>query len=322
MSPDGGGGRTGSSGRFTPDFLTELFRNPLDAGYAEAARRRAAGDRGTPAGRATARTSRLVALAMTGFLFAVAYQHVVAAAPQTNQARARLVTEIRSRQHEANALQRHAEQLREEVNRARDAALPDSAARLRDLGATAGLVKVTGDGATVRLADAPPQVDPVTGKASDTNLGRVLDRDLQDVTNQLWRDGAEAIGINGERLTATSTIRQAGGAILVDFQPVTSPYQVTAIGPGDLADKFRDSGTGRRFGRYAHSYGMKVTISDVSGVTLPAAADPGLSYARTIPTPGPSTGSASGSARSGAPAPSGGVPGGTGSPVPSSSGGG
>lgn len=300
------------SGRFPPDFLTELFRNPLDAGYAEAARRRAAGDAGTPAGRAVARTMRLIALALTGLLFAVAYQHVVAAKPQTNQARARLVSEIRSRQHDTGDLQRRAEQLREQVNRARDAALPDSATQLRDLGAAAGLVKVTGDGATVRLGDAPPPVDPVTGKASGTNLGRVLDRDLQDVTNQLWRDGAEAIAINGERLTATSTIRQAGGAILVDFQPVTSPYQVSAIGPGDLADKFGASATGSRFRRYASSYGMKVTVSAAEGLTLPAAAETGLSYARTVPTPGPS---GSAPARPGA---SGGPP----SPVPSSSGGG
>src|SRR5207302_160556 len=85
-----------------------------------------------------------------------------------------------------------------------------------------------------RRADAPPPVDPVTGRQTGTNPGLVLDRDLQDVANELWHDGAEAIAINGQRLTATTTIRAAGGAILVDFRPVTAPYQVSAIGPDDL----------------------------------------------------------------------------------------
>jgi len=80
-----------------------------------------------------------------------------------------------------------------------------------------------------------------TGKRAATNPGQVLDRDLQDVVNELWHDGVEAIAINGQRLATTSTIRAAGGAILVDFRPITSPYQVAAIGPDDLDKRFGDS---------------------------------------------------------------------------------
>ena len=72
---------------------------------------------------------------------------------------------------------------------------------------------------------------------------RVIYSDLQKVANDLWAAGAEAIAINGQRLTATSTIRSAGAAILVDFRPVTSPYEVSAIGPGSLREQFDDSRT-------------------------------------------------------------------------------
>ncbi len=99
------------------------------------------------------------------------------------------------------------------------------AERLRELAAGTGLGKVTGDGVVVTLVDAPPQIDPVTGKPSDDNPGVVLDRDLQDIANALWQAGAEAIAVNGQRLTATSTIRTAGGAILVDFRPVGQPVR-------------------------------------------------------------------------------------------------
>jgi uncharacterized protein YlxW (UPF0749 family) len=167
-----------------------------------------------------------------------------------------------------------------------------------------GVVKVHGDGVVVRLTDAPDQVDPVTGKASQ-NLGKVQDRDLQAVCNQLWHDGAEAIAINGERLTATSTIRAAGDTILVDFRPIMSPYEVSAIGPGDLDKSFANSATGELFRELVTDYHMQVSVKRQGGLTLPAAADPQLHFAQPVPDPSAS-GTSSAQPKS---------------PVPSSSGG-
>ena len=52
----------------------------------------------------------------------------------------------------------------------------------------------------------------------------ILDRDLQLVVNSLWASGAEAISVGGVRIGPNVTIRQAGGGILVDNQPISSPY--------------------------------------------------------------------------------------------------
>src|SRR5206468_4334588 len=147
-------------------------------------------------------------------------------------------------------------------------------------------------GTVVKLVDAAPPVDPVTGKANGKNLGVVLDRDLQRVTNELWHDGAEAISINGERLTATSTIRRAGSTILVDYRPISSPYLVSAIGPGDLDKRFTGSPTGQRFSGYVSAYGLQMSVSAKGDLTLPAAPDPQLHYAAQVPTasPAPSAG--------------------------------
>ena len=69
----------------------------------------------------------------------------------------------------------------------------------------------------------------------------ILDRDLQLVVNSLWVSGAEAISVGGVRIGPNVTIRQAGGGILVDNQPITSPYAILAIGPphamGDIFDR-------------------------------------------------------------------------------------
>ncbi len=287
------------------DFLTELFRNPLDPGYAQAARKRASGAP-APSGvrRGSALAGRLAALVVIGFLLAVAYHVAVAAQPEASRARAGLVADVRARRTITDDMQRRADKLRDQVSQERDAALSDSgeSSRLRNLEADTGLAKVHGDGIVVRLVDAPPPIDPVTGKRSTTNPGRVLDRDLQDISNELWRLGAEAIAINGERLTATTTIRAAGDAILVDFRPVTAPYEIAAIGPGDLKDAFDSSITARRFHNYVDAYRMQFSVRRRNGMTLSAASEPQLRYAQTPPAPDSAAAS--------------------GSPVPSASGGG
>jgi uncharacterized protein YlxW (UPF0749 family) len=266
--------------RPAPDLLTDLFRQPLDPGYAEASRRR-----NENGGRLrwwpVARAGRLLVLVCTGFLLAVAYLQAVASQPATSRAHADLAAQVTDRRTQADALQHRADTLRDEVARLRDSALgnnPDLD-RLRQLEMRTGVARVRGDGVVVQLGDAPAPVDPVTGKALPDNPGQVLDRDLQDVTNALWSVGAEAVAINGMRLTATSTIRAAGSAILVDFQPITGPYEVAAIGPADLATTFAATTTGRRFRGFVETYRMRFSVQTAHDLVLPPAADPQLRYA-------------------------------------------
>jgi uncharacterized protein YlxW (UPF0749 family) len=273
------------------DFLTEMFRNPLDAGSAEAARRRVARGPDSPGRRLAGRAARGVVLMATGFLLVVAYHQTVAGQPESSRVRAGLVADVRNRQHEADLLQQQADRLRDEVARQRDAALAAAgtdAGQLSRLEVATGTSKLRGPGAVVRLADANPEVDPVTGKPHVKKEGTVLDRDLQDVANELWHDGAEAIAINGERLTATSTIRTAGSTILVDYRPISSPYQVAAIGPDDIGKRFSDSRTGQRFAAFVSAYGMQVAVDRRGDLTLPAAPDPQLHYAQPVPSASPS----------------------------------
>lgn len=300
---------------YAPDFLTELFRNPLDPGYAAAAARRRE-QPPTPGRRRAGRALTAVVLVVLGFLFAVAYRKTVEEEPSRSQARSGLVAQIKQRQAETDRLTARAEQLRGEVSRQRDAALSSSdAARLRDLEARTGLGRVRGDGVVVQLADAPGNPDAVTG-AGGSGPGRVLYRDLQLVANALWAAGAEAIAVNDQRLTSTSTIRSAGEAILVDFRPVTGPYKVSAIGPGEMESRFEASAAAALLRRVADETGLSFGVREAEDLTLPeAATDSQLRYAGPPPTPTPSpSGSGSPSAdRSSVPRPSGS---GTSSPSP------
>lgn len=277
--------------QYTPDFLTELFRNPLDPGYSAAAARRARD--GGPVGwpkRVIAAVSALTVAAL-GFLLVVAYRQTVADEPARTQARTALIEQVQKRRAGTDRLQARADDLRAQVAALRERELGGPAvARLRNLEAATGLAPVTGDGARITLGDGATPINPVTGRRSVD--GRVRDSDLQLAANALWAAGAEAIAVNGQRLTATSTIRQAGEAILVDFRPVTTPYVIVAIGPDDLADTFRDSDVGRLFRALVSEFGMSFDAASMQDVTIPAATEVNLRFAVT-PQPDPSAGSPS-----------------------------
>jgi uncharacterized protein YlxW (UPF0749 family) len=265
-----------------PDFLLELFRNPLDSGYADAAARRAAHGPRPPWRRRGALTLRVLTLMAIGFLLAVAYREVVKAEPEATRAHAGLVAQVKSAQAATDDLQTRSDQLRRQVSDAQAAALGGSAEELRRLHqeeAATGLAPVTGPGAVVRLADATAPIDPNTGKASGQNVSRVLDTDLQNVANALWGDGAEAIAINGQRLTGLSTIRTAGEAILVDYRPVTSPYEVSAIGAPGMLPAFNRGPTAATMRQLVTAYGLSFSTRSESHLQLPAAPGLTLQYA-------------------------------------------
>ena len=135
----------------------------------------------------------------------------------------------------------------------------------------------------------------MTGKAQSTDQGHIVDFDLQVISNELWHDGAEAIAINGQRLIATSTIRAAGNAILVDLAPLSEPYTIQAIGPSTMADALRKSAVGRFYELLATSYGVQFVgaLDRRARSRCPPRSEPQLTYAtpprprRGTPSPSP-----------------------------------
>ena len=116
----------------------------------------------------------------------------------------------------------------------------------------------------------PPQRSNVPGAYPQNLIG---DRELRDVVNALWVAGAEAISINDIRLSATSAIRFAGEVVLVDFQPVTSPYTVRAIGNENALDvAFVGGDAGARLSTLASAGRLEFSVDEAGDLTLPPAA--------------------------------------------------
>ena len=129
---------------------------------------------------------------------------------------------------------------------------------------SAGGRSVTGPGIRVEISDSP-----------DDPNGVIVDQDMRQVVNALWQAGAEAIAINGHRLSARTAIRQAGTAITVDYRSMTTPYRIEAIGdPATLSRNF-ESGTGAAWLNFLkRNYRVAWQVQRVDALNLPA--DPGL----------------------------------------------
>ncbi|MDQ2782193.1 MAG: DUF881 domain-containing protein, partial [Actinomycetota bacterium] len=120
--------------------------------------------------------------------------------------------------------------------------------------------------------------------------GRVSSADLQVLCNGLWQAGAEAMSINGQRLTTRSAIRFAGQAILVDYRPLNPPYVVTAIGDGrDLQAKFAATASGAYLKSLSDNFQIPSTIDTSGRVDVPRSSSLQLTYAQTERSGTPST---------------------------------
>jgi uncharacterized protein YlxW (UPF0749 family) len=250
----------------------------LDPGYEEAAARRAAS--GERPSRPRRVTRLLAATLVLGLLGAIAVVQVRRGAPVAERQRNALIAQIHQRTNETDVLQRQADGLRARTESLRRSVLARSeagqAAR-QDLDRAAGaaaLVPAGGSGAVVTVDDS--RTAHGTQAQQD---GRIYDQDLQRLVNGLWAAGATAIAINGQRMAATTAIRSAGGAILVDYRPLSPPYTVEALGDG-LAGSFAGSPTGRAFRTLEATFGIRYDIRQEDSVRLPAAPAPPLRYAQ------------------------------------------
>ncbi len=270
-------------------LLGQIWDDALDPGYAAAAARRQAGQPSAPHRRRRA-VGAAVALAMVGVLLASAWVQTRQARPAVVEQRAQLVQSIDEQTKLNDQLTAAIASAGAEVDRLKSAQLAATsegeqlAARLQTLGVSTGAVAVRGPGVRVTLDDAPsdsPLVDP-----TKPELSRVLDRDLAMVVNGLWAAGAEAVSINGQRLTSLSAIRTAGDAILVNYRPLNRPYAVSAIGdPSSLQARFAAGPAGASLRTLHDAYGIRYGIEGVQDLSLPAASGLTLRYATTEGAP-------------------------------------
>ncbi|GAB47598.1 DUF881 domain-containing protein [Mobilicoccus pelagius] len=264
-------------------LLIEIMDRPLDPSYEAAAKARAL--RGEAPRRRPWNTAvvGLTALA-SGLLFATSGL-TYARADAGRDGRVELVERIEQRQQEADEAAARNVALESRLHTLEAGAVGDDpvAVRLERVRDAAGASPVEGPGLRITLDDAPG-LGPVGGGGprddTDDDTGRIVYRDLQNVTNDLWAAGAEAVAVNGHRLTSTTAIRFAGRAILVGFRPLARPYVVEAVmGPESQAAYTRGAG-GAYLADLRTAFSARAEAHAEARLRLPAADPTRLRYAR------------------------------------------
>lgn len=259
-------------------LITNVMDHSLDDGYAEAAaRKKAAGQSGMPK-TVRAKLGLAGGLVLAGLVVTVGAAQARVAAPVVAKERQELIDRIDKETAAADELEGTVDKLRDDVNARQRQALRHTGGNPQaDLvSMLAGASEVYGPGMRLVVDDAKEAGSGgggnPRGASGFSDTGRVRDRDMQRVVNGLWQSGAEAVSINGQRLTALSAIRAAGDAILVDNKPLVPPYTVLAVGDGKrLSARFQDSPDGLYLQALKDNYGIRTGISVESDLRLAAA---------------------------------------------------
>jgi uncharacterized protein YlxW (UPF0749 family) len=270
-------------------LLTSMLERPLDPSY------QAAADRRRAAGEAPATSSRtalvFIMMLLTGLLFAIGAQALRPKPTAAATVRGELVSRIESLQTRSTEQEAKVTTLSKQVRDLEDLALQQSGSddlttQIKQLEVGAAAVPLKGPGLTLTIDDAPSvDADANAGSRPSSGFqeGRVTSGDLQIVVNGLWGAGAEAIAINGHRLSSTAAIRFAGQAIIVDFRPLARPYVITALGdPKGMPQIFEPSFAGVYLDQLTQEFQIRSSLTTSDDLTVPGDTSTRLDHASPL----------------------------------------
>lgn len=192
-------------------LLNSLLANPLDAGYEHFH-----ADRGSRPASVIGTIGVFAVAVALGFASIVATSSLRAPA---SDVKSDLKAQASERTNAVEALNNDVQSLGRAIEQYSGTGPTAASHPAQDL--VTATTPVVGPGITVTLTDRGGP-----GKGS----GAVRDQDLAMVVNALWAAGADAVSINGQRVGPDTFVRTAGSVILVNVTPVSSPYEVSAIG--------------------------------------------------------------------------------------------
>ncbi len=271
-----------------PSLLRSLLSDHLDPGYQAAADAKRQGKQRTSWQSWAWQIAGAVLIAM---VFVAAVAQARSTAPGVRESQQVLSGSVRSAEAEVADASTRRDDLTAAVDTERRKRLEGDArgqlllGRLDEANFAAAATPVIGPGLEVTVTD-PGMSEDLSDVSKERLPGSqqvILDRDLQQVVNSLWISGAEAVSVGGVRIGPNVTIRHAGGGILVDNQPISSPYVILALGPPhSIQDVFERSPGFQRLRLLETSYGVGVSVSTSEALTLPASPVRDINFAKEI----------------------------------------
>ena len=262
-------------------LIDDLTNRPLDPIYLDS---NLATHRETPLSTWTMRILCFVVCIAVGFLGSLFVQQLHS--DPRKEVRASLASELATSQGNVDSLTGQINDLRAQVERqSKRLDVSGSSETVLNDEMASGQVKVTGEGITMTVSNPIAAGNDTSAGAlpretAGSHLRVITDGDLQQLVSILWQAGAEAISINGHRLGVQTSIRTAGGTILIGLDAVSSPYTIEAIGN---ASSLSESVGKRRIAGLYDAYkdaGITLQVKESKTLTLEAAVVGDLNYAR------------------------------------------
>ena len=131
-----------------------------------------------------------------------------------------------------------------------------------------------GDGALARLAhdETALVVDAPAVEVEGYNVNDLVvhQQDLEAVMNALWAGGAEAMTVQGERLSATSSVRCVGNVLLLHGRQYSPPYVIEVIGdPEQLQASLDSSPEVAVYRQYVEAVRLGWSVTVLDSVVMP-----------------------------------------------------
>ncbi|EHQ87323.1 DUF881 domain-containing protein [Desulfosporosinus youngiae] len=138
--------------------------------------------------------------------------------------------------------------------------------QVREAMMNAGLIELTGPGVQITLDDSPRAA---TGEGDQNNY-YIHEEYIREILNALWNGGAEAIAVNGQRVTTHTEVFCGGSFIQINGTRQMPPYIIGAIG-----DSHNLSGALKFYGwyrleEYQEQYGLIRKLEVLEEIRVPA----------------------------------------------------
>ncbi|MEU2719925.1 DUF881 domain-containing protein [Streptomyces smyrnaeus] len=228
--------------------------------------------------RSLIRPARLAAIgvfALAGLIFWVSFNTAQGTNIRSDGSMLRLSDLIQERSRQNAELDSQAAALRRQVDRlARrdDGSTRDQDRKLGELEKLAGLKKISGQGLSVTLDDAPNNATAKVPGLPDPEPNDLVihQQDLQAVVNALWQGGAKGIKVMDQRLISTSAVRCVGNTLILQGRVYSPPYKVSAVGDREQLRTALDKAPAiRNYLEYVDAYGLGWKVEEHKALTLP-----------------------------------------------------
>jgi len=150
--------------------------------------------------------------------------------------------------------------------------------RLKEVKMNAGLIGLVGPGLRITLDDSKRAA---VGQ-EDKMLFLIHEGDIRGIFNALWNGGAEAISVNGQRVTTNTEVYCLGSYIQINGTRQMPPYVIEAIGDTNtLLGAFNFYGW-FKLGDLQKQNGITRKLEVLSKVVIPAEKQRDYYYAKPV----------------------------------------